>query len=707
MSIQHDPVLVRRLAAELSARAAGRRAASLDRHRELRAAELSFREGPSLLFLLHPGAGHVLEAPPGSLRALAAREEGAGETSGSSAGGTGGGSRAPRGDFGVASRSLDGARVLAAWTPPDERILVLELAGRGGPLRLVAELHTNQWNLLLLEGGAGGEALAAAAWGRGEGTGPGPTGGGPGDGGAAAAPGGWGRIAAALWPREPGDRVLRTGRPYEPPAFPGGPRRWRFAPPSRSEWRDLLGGAPPDRNRGALLREAAWTSSLSADWVLEGDAGEPGGPAQEADPMPGEEPSPGDPTSPDAALQRYLELRRAAGSTGGDGADGGAAAGSGDSAATGSGDSAAAPVPPPAGEAWLLEGPGGLQPYPLALGRDDARRCGSLLEAFRASAEASGRWAPPAPGAGAEGGAGEGAGTDAAGAGGGEGAGAAVPDAETLRLEAALRERLDRLERRASALERELDSGPDPERLREDANLLLARIARVPRGEREVVLEGFGGEERTLELDPSLSPSDNAERLYDEAARRERAAERLPAEIERVRERAAAVEQALERLPETGPGEEAWELAGGRPAPQEARGGGGGAQRLPYHVYRSSGGLEIRVGRGARQNDELTFHHSHTEDIWLHARQVPGAHVILRWGRKDENPPRRDLLEAAVAAAVHSEARHSGTVGVDWTRRKYVRSPRKAPPGVVLPERVQTVFVEPSEAVLAKLRPEG
>ncbi|HKK08998.1 MAG TPA: NFACT RNA binding domain-containing protein, partial [Gemmatimonadota bacterium] len=188
---------------------------------------------------------------------------------------------------------------------------------------------------------------------------------------------------------------------------------------------------------------------------------------------------------------------------------------------------------------------------------------------------------------------------------------------------------------------------------------------------------------------------------------RERAAQRLPDEIGRVRRRAAQLEQALERLAETGPDEELWDLAGGRPAPEGTTARGRETGRLPYRVYRSSGGLEIRVGRGARQNDELTFHHSHTEDIWLHARQVPGAHVILRWGRKDENPPRRDLLEAAVAAAVHSEARHSGTVGVDWTRRKYVRSPRKAPPGVVLPERVQTVFVEPSEAVLKRLGPDG
>jgi predicted ribosome quality control (RQC) complex YloA/Tae2 family protein len=117
----------------------------------------------------------------------------------------------------------------------------------------------------------------------------------------------------------------------------------------------------------------------------------------------------------------------------------------------------------------------------------------------------------------------------------------------------------------------------------------------------------------------------------------------------------------------------------------------------------TSGGLELRIGRGSRDNDELTFRHSAPDDVWLHARQSPGAHVILRWGRRDENPPQRDLVEAAIAAAVNSEARHSKTVAVDWTRRKHVRKPRKAPPGTVVPDRVKTLFVEPDEALLRRL----
>ena len=113
--------------------------------------------------------------------------------------------------------------------------------------------------------------------------------------------------------------------------------------------------------------------------------------------------------------------------------------------------------------------------------------------------------------------------------------------------------------------------------------------------------------------------------------------------------------------------------------------------------------MEIRVGRGSADNDALTFRHSRPEDIWLHARNVSGAHVILRW-TEPEGPPAKDLAEAAILAAVHSGARTSGVIPVDWTRRKHVRKPRKARPGTVIPKQTQTIFVEPDTDLPKRLR---
>jgi predicted ribosome quality control (RQC) complex YloA/Tae2 family protein len=279
------------------------------------------------------------------------------------------------------------------------------------------------------------------------------------------------------------------------------------------------------------------------------------------------------------------------------------------------------------------------------------------------------------------------------------------PAAPTLAPEVrdALDRRIEQVRRRAERLRAELEEAPArAAALRHRADLLMAQLHRVRKGDARVELDDFAGGTLALELDPTRTPVANAQALYDRARKRERAAERLPA---RVRQDEAETER-LERLcaaVEAGtadPAEAARFLSDARP--REGAGSEEGA-RVPYRRYRSSGGLEIRVGRTGRANDELTFHHSAPDDIWLHARDAAGAHVILRWADRDRNPPQQDLAEAAVLAALHSRARTSGTVPVDWTRRKHVRKPRKAPPGAVLPDRVSTLFVEPDPTLPERL----
>jgi predicted ribosome quality control (RQC) complex YloA/Tae2 family protein len=125
--------------------------------------------------------------------------------------------------------------------------------------------------------------------------------------------------------------------------------------------------------------------------------------------------------------------------------------------------------------------------------------------------------------------------------------------------------------------------------------------------------------------------------------------------------------------------------------------------RLPYRSYRSSGGIEILVGRGARANDELTYEIARPDDVWLHARDVTRAHVVMRWTQEGP-PPSRDLHEAAALAAWHSRARGSTVVPVDWTRRRHVRRARGGPPGRAMVEQVKTVMARPSSELERKLR---
>lgn len=326
-------------------------------------------------------------------------------------------------------------------------------------------------------------------------------------------------------------------------------------------------------------------------------------------------------------------------------------------------------------EVHLLETPRGLQPYPLAISSYDSEPRDTLLDAV---AEARRE--------------------------------AAAGDPRELLLPARIleraRKRLRNAEGKVRGLTRELESASDPAPVRHMGDLILARYGEIPRGAASTTLTGFEGEPVEVELDPTLSPNENAKRYYDEAARLERARSELPARIRKAEAEAKRWRTLVEGLEEgtLEPADAARQL--GPDTQRPARKGGDRAASLPYRTFHTSGGHEIRVGRGARHNDDLTFRHSNPDDIWLHARQAPGAHVILRWSR-EEHPPRRDLVEAAILAAVHSDARHSGTVPVDWTRRKYVRKPRKAAPGAVLPDRIQTLFVEPDPGLAERLSGTG
>ncbi len=317
----------------------------------------------------------------------------------------------------------------------------------------------------------------------------------------------------------------------------------------------------------------------------------------------------------------------------------------------------------------LLPPPQAHQPYGVPLGAD-ARPFASLLDAFEAAA------GPEAP--------------DAAG----EARAAALAQA-ALRAEQAAA--------RARRLRAQLAQAPtEAAALRQHADLLLAQLHRVAKGAARATLDDFAGGRVEVTLDPTLTPAENAAQQYAQARKRERAAARLPALIARA-EADVGRWRALQARIEDGAATDA-ELAALLATPAQRGRRGRQDAALPYRVYRTTGGLEVRVGRSPKANDALTLKHAHGNDVWLHARDVGGAHVILRWTEREANPPHRDLEEAAALAALHSRARTSRLVPVDYTRRRYVRKPRRSPPGRVVFERGKTIFVEPDPELEERLR---
>jgi len=128
--------------------------------------------------------------------------------------------------------------------------------------------------------------------------------------------------------------------------------------------------------------------------------------------------------------------------------------------------------------------------------------------------------------------------------------------------------------------------------------------------------------------------------------------------------------------------------------------------RLPYRKFSSQSGAPILVGRSARDNDALTLRVARGNDLWLHARGVQGAHVIVPGA--GDSPDSRALGDAALLAAHCSSARGQDGVEVAWTRCKYVRKPKGAPPGsvTVTQEKVLRVRLE-EDRLQSLLRTEG
>jgi predicted ribosome quality control (RQC) complex YloA/Tae2 family protein len=271
-------------------------------------------------------------------------------------------------------------------------------------------------------------------------------------------------------------------------------------------------------------------------------------------------------------------------------------------------------------------------------------------------------------------------------------------------LRAALQHALTAQRRQGEEAARHLAALDSVEQLRISGELLTAARG-IARGTASVSLPNYyDPDQRPLEiaLEPELSARENAERYFRRYRRAiaaaERAIERLPAVEERIRQ--------LEEFSTRAEAADTLELEGirrqlldaavlreGRPASAERP---EPAERMPPGVRirrRRVEDWEILWGENAVSNDYLTTRIARPGDLWLHARAVTGAHIVVRGERKGSDVPRDVLAAAARIAAAHSDARHSSVVPVDYTFRRYVRKPRGSPPGSVTYQSERTLHV--------------
>ena len=247
-----------------------------------------------------------------------------------------------------------------------------------------------------------------------------------------------------------------------------------------------------------------------------------------------------------------------------------------------------------------------------------------------------------------------------------------------------------RLTRQRESLLRQMKQTQDPERWKEAADWILAYAGRIKPRQRELRVEETGD---VFELDPGLSAVENAQRYIKRYQKARRAAEAIPSLLESVegdltylnqleydldsaRDR-GEIDSVLLALVEAGFVREEKKIH--RSAPRGPR------------KFLSPDGFTILVGKNARQNDEITFRRAGPKDIWLHARKVPGAHVVILTGGE---PISDATLEyAAKLAAYYSKARGEKAVDVIYTNRKHVRRVPGGHPGQVLVSRSGNITV--------------
>jgi predicted ribosome quality control (RQC) complex YloA/Tae2 family protein len=277
-----------------------------------------------------------------------------------------------------------------------------------------------------------------------------------------------------------------------------------------------------------------------------------------------------------------------------------------------------------------------------------------------------------------------------------------------VRVVAAIDAAMTRVESRLHSYREQHAKTADLERLRTWGELIFAYIWQISPGDTELIVD-----DQRIALDPTLSAKENAQELFDKYRRAKSAGAQLPEriaetenEVEYLKQLRLQAEQsegfaAIESLRQ-----EFEDHTGGRQSVGEKnpqRGGKKGQPRRVTPLADAEGNL-IYIGRSGRENEQVTFDIGGPNDTWLHARGVPGSHVIVRWLRPDEETD-AGIEAAAALAAFYSGSRTSGTVEVDVAKRRDVRKIKGGGPGMVTYRNEYTVPVRPMNE--GELKQEG
>jgi hypothetical protein len=282
-------------------------------------------------------------------------------------------------------------------------------------------------------------------------------------------------------------------------------------------------------------------------------------------------------------------------------------------------------------------------------------------------------------------------------------------------LRRALGRAIARIGRRAAAVQGDLAKMESADALAMRARLFVAEAARAPRGaDRLRAVDWTSGEAVTIELpiDPARGAKEQLDGLFKRARRLKEGARIARARLGEAQAARAALEEALSVLAAADADLDRLEARARAAAPRDFKLAAvakaspertrRAAARPPYRTFLGASGARILVGRGAAHNDALTLHVARPHDLWLHAKDRTGAHVVVALEKEASCPPEL-LVEAAHLAAHFSDARDERIVDVQYTPRRYLRKPRGSAPGLVLVDREKVLVLRKDDEVLRRL----
>ena len=269
--------------------------------------------------------------------------------------------------------------------------------------------------------------------------------------------------------------------------------------------------------------------------------------------------------------------------------------------------------------------------------------------------------------------------------------------------------KLDRLYNKLNKQEKELIESENAEIYKIKGELITSYIYMIEKGMESVEVANFYDPEYkniTISLNPNFTPSENAQKYFKKYNKMKTAKKEITSQIEITKEEINYLENIIlsiencENLAELMDIREELSKVGYLRAKNNIK----KETKLTTkpHEFISSNGFKILVGKNNKQNDNLTLKIASNEDIWMHTKNIPGSHVIIKTEGKEV--PDETIFEGAMLAAFFSKSKMSSQVPVDYTKKKNVKKPNGSKPGMVIYETNSTIYVTPTEELIAKLK---